>query len=491
MTNVLNVDAMDKMLFSEASRSNRLVKDIFWDKFSEKDDGEDIPEVADPSDPFYSLLEDGFGSFYKWAPKVKEKVPAASGLQKKVIEQMMDLNEYERLRHYTRGDEHNSAAALDVVKNVFDSLPEEVKEQQEQLDQTQEKLNDLLDADPIDGNEEALQDQIEGLTEELGKQGQQMDKMLDKHEDQIRQSTRAEMSEAVDQAEAQEQAENALGWGSERGVLPQVAPEDRVKIAEALKQNPNLKRLVDMAGRMIRIAEKKQKQKSQYAREEISGIELGNYLPDVIMDEFLLLMEPDLESLFYKRYFESELHQYELKGKEKLGKGDLVVLVDCSSSMSGLSEMWSKALALAIYSIANKQKRNFMWAMFNTDVRAYGKLNAGEKDLDQVLKMITHGSSGGTSFEAPLKFVQDWHVGSDKLDLEEADIIFITDGQAALSDEFIKDFNERKEFLGFHVYSIVLARGTNNSLDAFSDKVIKVSDLLAEEGKVFDVAFSV
>jgi Mg-chelatase subunit ChlD len=53
------------------------------------------------------------------------------------------------------------------------------------------------------------------------------------------------------------------------------------------------------------------------------------------------------------------LMQFKLEGKEKEGKGPLIVCIDNSGSMAGEREEWAKGFALGLLTIAKKQKREF------------------------------------------------------------------------------------------------------------------------------------
>jgi uncharacterized protein with von Willebrand factor type A (vWA) domain len=76
-----------------------------------------------------------------------------------------------------------------------------------------------------------------------------------------------------------------------------------------------------------------------------------------------LLADPDLEDLFYLRFAERGLMQYDLIGHEPEGQGPIIIAIDESGSMTtdygGMTgEVWSKAVMLALLSIARLQKRD-------------------------------------------------------------------------------------------------------------------------------------
>jgi uncharacterized protein with von Willebrand factor type A (vWA) domain len=83
-----------------------------------------------------------------------------------------------------------------------------------------------------------------------------------------------------------------------------------------------------------------------------------------------MLADADLEDLFYLRFAERGLRQYNLIGHEPEGQGPIIIAIDESGSMTtdygGMtSEVWSKAVMLALLSIARLQKRDLAVIYFS------------------------------------------------------------------------------------------------------------------------------
>ena len=112
----------------------------------------------------------------------------------------------------------------------------------------------------------------------------------------------------------------------------------------------------------------------------------------------------------------------------------------------------SKGFALALLSIAKKQKRDFCLVLFSTRtvVKVYEKGKIKTEDLIELAQTFL---SGGTDFNLPLiKAVSIIETSRFK----KSDLIFITDGEDSLKDSFIKSFIRKKEKMDFNVLSLVL-----------------------------------
>jgi hypothetical protein len=90
-----------------------------------------------------------------------------------------------------------------------------------------------------------------------------------------------------------------------------------------------------LAGRFTRIAQQKRRTKVKHGAEEICDVELGNDLGRLLPVELVKLRHPRLHALALRDLLERKAMQYALTGKEKMGKGPLVLLLDRSGSMDG------------------------------------------------------------------------------------------------------------------------------------------------------------
>jgi len=172
------------------------------------------------------------------------------------------------------------------------------------------------------------------------------------------------------------------------------------------------------------------------------------------------------------------LLQYRLSGKERQGRGPIVICLDQSSSMRGAKEFWSKGLALALLQVATMQRRPCRVVHFNTGVARVDDWLPGKvAPLDLLASMDTF-LGGGTDFEPPLRVALD--AIADTREFKKADVILVTDGEARLSENFVDEWNSAKKKLGFTCYAIHVESPAGlvpDQLSAFADTVVPLADL--------------
>ncbi len=484
MKNVTNIDTMDRETFHEASANIAKVEEI-----------REAVKTTDPelSGAFDDLLEDGFGLMYKYAPKVEEHVPVDRKVNKRVADTLTDLSEYDRLRKFTRGDATNASLSLDMLKRVFDELPEDVKNQQKCAQTAQQSLEDIF----ANGDPQGTDcDEFASALDAVKQADTELEKVLDANEDEIRQAIRGAVDQATETASECASAMGVLGYGTEAGeITNSMSTEARAKLASLIQNSPRLQEVVKLAGRMKQIALKKQAEKADYERQELQGVEFGNDLMKLTPSERMLLANGDdgmLEGLFFKKYMNRALMQYKITGKDTKARGPIVVPVDCSGSMRGVPDTWSKALALAMYMIARKQKRDFCFFLFNTKVVKTVVIKKNENDALGLTEILSHGTGGGTSFECPLD--ESIKAIEESKEFEKADIVFITDGDCRASADWLTKFNKWRKDKGVDVCTLFVNTwgGSSAQIEKFSNRVVNLAgDLITHENAAFDVAFTI
>ena len=305
----------------------------------------------------------------------------------------------------------------------------------------------------------------------------------------INQSLR-DAAEEVDELESLR-----AGIGLDTGTWRQMSPEERLKMAERLR-TPAMKELADMIGRMKRFAMGQQAQKVSNVEHEPVDVETGNSLRHLLGSEYALLDDEDLEWEFYRRYVDAEMLQYKLQGTEKAGKGPIVACIDKSYSMSGRPFTWALGVAEGLRRICQEQERDFYALFFgNNEDRHRFDFPSGAADFSKVLEFLSATANGGTQFDGVLEEALARVSNQYDSGLEKADIVFITDGQARLSDQWLADFNAEKERIGCRVFGVYIGgandmygagRGPAQLLEQFSDLVIPVAELRTDAvGDIF------
>ena len=103
----------------------------------------------------------------------------------------------------------------------------------------------------------------------------------------------------------------------------------------------------------------------------------------------------------------------------------------------------------------------------------------GKSRITDLLNYANSFSGGGTAFAPPLsKALVQIQMSAFK----EADLIFITDGVAPLTDDFLKNFNAVRKEKAFNVITVLIGTSSYRAkVEAFSDEVIKIQNLLDDK----------
>jgi uncharacterized protein with von Willebrand factor type A (vWA) domain len=97
--------------------------------------------------------------------------------------------------------------------------------------------------------------------------------------------------------------------------------------------------------------------------------------------------------------------------------------------------------------------------------------------MADVLEVAEPFFGGGTHFESPLTRARE--IIEQAMDFTRADIVFITDGIASVSDGFLQDFEAFKRRTGTRIFTVLVDVGSSSevSVRAWSDQVHRVVDL--------------
>jgi uncharacterized protein with von Willebrand factor type A (vWA) domain len=280
--------------------------------------------------------------------------------------------------------------------------------------------------------------------------------------------------------DAEELQAACLGWGIEPGALKHEGSlEEAIRAALSLKGLP---KVADLVGRMRNLARAKTREKTTTQSSEIHSVSLGDDLARVLPAELAMLTDPRRKGEFYKKFTEKGLLQYELKEREKLARGPMIVLVDKSGSMDGSNMQWANAVALALVDTAKRQRR--VSKVVHFDYEPQQEVTVKKKDRLPVGKIATVQASGGTDWEKPLTLAIETIKG--EAIFEKADVVMITDGVCEVTPAFLKEMKKDKKELGFRVWSVLIGGGNTRTLTKFSDQIWPVRQLTDDlAGEIF------
>jgi len=342
-----------------------------------------------------------------------------------------------------------------------------------------EKAKERVEGE-LDGAEALLRRKATNLKEQFG----QLESKLTSHFE----------AEAIKVAQQLEDAtEEAERWGVTLGTGHRSPPAQKLELGKRLAGNEKFKKLAQMVGRMKFHALALRKKILERSSEEILEVERGDFLNRLLPHELLTLHHPVLRKDFQRRFLDQELLQYSLRGTEERGKGPMVVCLDGSSSMAGDKEIWSKAVTLTLLEIARRQRRLFRSICFSSadaplqilDINLRDRYQA---DIGKVMDLAEYFPGGGTDFEKPLDAALEC---LQKARYKKGDIVFITDGECEVTPEWAQRFRDKKEKLGFSLFSILIDVGPNSlgTLKEFSDRITTIKQLTGDEAKEIFVRF--
>lgn len=453
---VLNTDAFDRRRFREVFEMSAQLQKI---------------RGASALPMFEHLLADIWASLYKMKPQMRTGEVAHDLIVNQLLMQkIMGEAHFMNYRKFTRLDDLTSAiGTVKIGEKVNEWLAEQMPLDTELLDEFQEiqMSEQLLQKDAMYENKHAkLQADINNSVKDLS---EKLQKTMQHSRDNFSITIEQAMEETKQVRESLKSLLGGTSAGSGDAELKKLPLRDQISLAEKIASTQHMKEIADWAGRFKQIARKKQKFKHSESVER-SGVMFGNAIERLLPTELVLYTHPITRIDFLRRFAEGQTMQYQQKGKERLGKGPIVLCLDQSGSMYKLDSQ-SKGFALALMSIARRQSRDFCLIVFSTRTQVYNYAKGNMKTAD-IINLAQTFLGGGTDFTLPL------HAAVDIINesrFKQADVVFVTDGENEVKESFLKVFNEKKYTKDFKVLSLIIGSETD-SVVPFSDKVVSVTD---------------
>lgn len=486
-----------------------------------------------------TFAENAFMAFYKPVPMLRsdEQLTLTATLHKRLLAEMMQTAEYHNVRAAgSASDPYSSAiAAAGVLLTLGERLErktgqqlrtlEHTEQQAQQLQQQRENLMKLAMHAEGEGQQQLaqqLRQQAQQLQQQAAarqRQAQSLFERIDDASESLEDTVRRASRQALQQAE-QEIATlshamdtfTALGEGVGTGVATRMANvREKIKLARYLTRNKKLALIAELAGHMKSAALEKQKQRVLHPPDEVIGMEMGNELARMMTSEFYLLSDDLLELLFYQKYVDHGLLQWEMRGHEPEIKGPIICILDGSGSMDSVltgsgetaitKEIWSKAVAIGgLLTVARKQHRDFALMQFGApgDLQTF-HFPKGQGSMEQIIEAASFFfDSGDTVYE-------DWMREALKLaeqsEYAKADLVIITDGLTTIAQEALARYTQARTTRQMHAQGIILARPASlrkglAALEAVVDtdkagkaRIVTLSDL-NEDAEALELLFS-
>ena len=255
------------------------------------------------------------------------------------------------------------------------------------------------------------------------------------------------------------------------------AAHDR-ELLERVRNNTMLLGITRQLGRMKEMLSDLRKNDYAHGRGEKYSIMRGHDLKTLLSGELALLASPATTPLFLRKYNAKGLLQYAKRERVHKGHGDIIVCLDESASTKGENAEWGKALALAVQDICAHEGRKFALIHFSGENELRTDLFLpGQYTADDLLSAAEHFFDGGTDFEAPIR--EALRLIDEEM-FENADILFITDGQCSISDEMAEQLQSAIQDARCSVIGLLLDAnypGMEFSLKKFCEKILRISEI--------------
>ncbi|BFH73566.1 VWA domain-containing protein [Sulfurisphaera javensis] len=389
-------------------------------------------------------------------PKTKEDIPKGKEIMYKFIDMMMNSPLVEENRNYSMVNSAVSMAlSVSYVQNLVEEL-ERIKrtsQSQEERQMAEQILNGLMKGS---GSKE-------GQKQQQQQDMQQMEKMMKQVNDKA-------LSKAIEDSESVRNLQKIIG-GNGAGTGSILNFEGEIHEVLRLARNTEIKKILEFLSGMPRLGSFTKKRTTRFSRGELYGYEEGSDLERIVSSELALP-----EELFYVKLAESQLLLYQKRIKEVLGP--IYLLLDKSGSMDGEKIIWAKAVALALYSRARRENRDFYIRFFDNIPYPLIKVPKNAKSKD-VIKMIEYigkirGGGGTDISRSVISACEDIKEGHVK---GVSEIILLTDGEDKIAETTVRrSLKEANSTL-----ISVMIRGDNADLRRVSDQYLVVYKLDHED----------
>ncbi|MFF7995062.1 VWA domain-containing protein [Kitasatospora xanthocidica] len=498
-TSAVVADRFDTMAWQEVVKAAPALRDL-------------ADDLGEKHDYVQDLLADVFLAAYKVPPRVRERSEMAPSrlVNHQVITAMVASPEFEELRRETAGDPYAAAMAVLAQAPELRRLLEHGRRAQEEARRAEEARQEagqaaqavveaMERAGTAAGEDGTVPAPATADVERALQQAQAADEAAQTAADTasaalaaavpgIRAAVRRAVAQATDCA--REEAALMRAWGVGPGQLERMPVEQRARLAERLRTG-RLARFAELIGRFRLMASGERARRVEHAPGELVGVTVGDDLARLVPSEVAALGVPVLRAVFAARFAEQQLMLFDQRGEQPSGQGAIIACVDCSGSMadpyggSGITgEAWAKAAALALLDQAQQAGRDFVGIHFSSaqEVRVFRFPVGASAAIGDVLDFAEHFWGGGTDYQAPLtEAVTLLEAEYNAEGRRRGDIVFITDGECEVGEDWMRDWNEARHLLGFRTFGVAIGSPRTTApggvLDALCDNLRSIDDL--------------
>ena len=485
-------------------RSTRLEDSIYADLRSGDNDLDMVEQAAEKKlASFPSLSRDVYQSFYSLMPRKNTEDTLSTAARKfnaPILDHITQSEDFPTLKAVCEGRElpayeaasefiSQAASELDSLLsdlggdkkslNTLEKLEQAEEQAQKDLVALLERMQKCKEPDP------QLEQAVVAAANQADSKHRQVEavgKMIDAGAAQHKDAMAAVVSQAVNAAaEKAEEVQNIIGaWSDEPGNLQK--NEVNAGLLDLVRKSDVLRDISKYLGRFREIFAQGKRNGYAYGRGEKYSLELGNNLSRALTSELAMLASPKTVPLFLRKYQRKQIKQYQRREPIYKGMGDIICCLDESISTAGDPAAWGKAVALTLLEIATDSGRNFALihfassGEFKTDLFRPGAYTMADK-LSAAETFLNGGTDFQTPMEEALRLIKDDG-------FENADIVFITDGECELPQEYQKELHEEQLTHRFNITGVLLDKGSPSmdfSLKEFCQNIYRTSQLLGED----------
>ena len=478
-------------------RSTKLENNIYHDLRAEDTAMDEIERSAgEKLRSFPALSQDVFQSFYSLMPRHNDEEALSASARKfnaPILEHITQSEEYPTLKEVCEGRELPAyEAAAEFVSAASDELDELMRQlggkkdalnTLEKLEQAQEtaaqRLTELLEqydashSDDLSLNRDVIKAANEA--ESKRRQVEAVTKLIDNSAMQSKEAVGGIVHQALSAASQKaEEVQNIIGaWSDEPGNL-QRTPANLALLERVRAVSRYL-------GRFRGIFAQGKRNGYAYGRGEKYSLELGNDLSRALTSELAMLAAPETLPLFLRKYQRRQIKQYCRREPVYKGAGDIICCLDESGSTAGECAAWGKAVALTLLEIAESEGRKFALVHFSGPSRFQtDRFLPKQTTVEDKLRAAETFLDGGTDFCTPMN--EALRLMKEE-GFDNADIVFITDGDCVLTQEYISELQKEQVKQRFTITGILLdqeSKGMDFSLKAFCQNVYRTSELTGD-----------
>lgn len=492
-------EATDRVL-----RSSKLEDGIYADLRNGDDALKQTEQsAAEKLRSFPALSRDIYQSFYSLLPKRREEDELSVQARKfnaPILDHIAQSEDFPTLKSVCEGRELPAyEAASEFITQAADGLDQllaDIGGEKNSLNtlekledaeaKAQKELAELLERmQRCKAPDTQLEQQIIAAANQAESKQRQVaavGKMVDTNTTRNQEAISGIVAQAVHAAaEKAEEVQGILAaWGDDPGSLTK--NEVNTALLETVRKSSVLKDISRYLGRFREIFAQGKRNGYAYGRGEKYSLELGNDLSRALTSELAMLASPLTAPLFLRKYQRRQIKQYQRREPVYKGMGDIICCLDESLSTQGDPAAWGKAVALTLLEIAADGNRSFALIHFsgsnNCQVDVF---RPGKYTIEDKMRSAETFLGGGTDFWTPMKkAVQLMKEGG----FENADIVFITDGECALPEDHLEILRGEKAAHHFTITGVLLDKDCPDmgfSLHPFCQNIYHTSELTDDD----------